>query len=103
MAKDKDLPHRTWSALRESWLEHIPTDFSPSDINALSLVKQAVGKIEDKAAIPLISGLREHAFTDALFIRAKSLYCIQCGINSNDRGFSTWSSMAMYEACFFSA
>jgi hypothetical protein len=103
MATEKDLPHRTWSALRELWLEHVPADLTPADIDSLSRVVHAHGHPIDRAPIPLVSGLREQALSEALFVRAKSLYCLECGIRSNDEGFATWSSMTMYEACFFAA
>lgn len=103
MSTEKDLPHRTWSSLRDLWLEHVPPDLDPSDVDISMLLGMAATKIADKQTLNGAAGLREQTLRDVLFLRQKSLYCISCAESCSDNGFSTWSGPTMYDACFFLA
>lgn len=103
MANYKDLPPRSWSRLKDHWIEHIPLQFSVANGSIEPLIALSGRSLTDKGIIEKVPQLRETVLTLSLHLRAKGLYCIRAARDMNERGFPTWSSLLMYDACFFIA
>lgn len=99
----KDIPHPNWDAMVDHWLGHIPANLIPPSVNVEELVRLSGNQLTDKQQLDLIGGVRERTFGDIVFLRDKALYCYRICGTLNDGGHSTWTALAMYDACFFAA
>lgn len=101
----KALPARDWNEIVEIWYNHIPDDIfgTVKSNNIDQFLRLNNVELEDKKEIELIPHLREYSFSLSLFLRLKSLYCINTAKEMNSQGFPTWAALLMYDSCFFSA
>jgi hypothetical protein len=99
----KDIPHPNWDTLQDLWLNHIPGGLIPPTASVESLLKLSASEPKDKSELDLVAGVRERTFGDAIFLRDKALYCYSASAALNSAGYSTWTLLSMYDACFFSA
>lgn len=97
----KNVPHRSWASVQEHWLGNIPPDMLPSGVPVEELIRLSGIVLEDKTAIGLVAGVRERTLAEALFLRDKALYCFEACGPLNSSGHSTWTALAMYDACFY--
>jgi hypothetical protein len=110
MSVIKQLTHPSWDQRRDDWLSCIPSGLNSPTLDAEKLIhiSQVIPpntKLKDlnNEQINLVPDLRERTFSDALFLRNKSLHCFQTAKKLLLDGYSTWSAITMYEASFFAA
>lgn len=103
MANYKDLPARSWPKLRDQWIEHIPLEFTAMGGSVEPLLNLQGVSLGDKIIIERVPQLRETILALSFHLRLKGLYCIRAAREMNEKGYPTWATLLMYDACFFSA
>jgi hypothetical protein len=103
VAQVKDIAQPNWSVLRDHWLNHVPADFVSEAVSVEELLRLSLVVTTDRTEIELVPGLRERTLEDIIYLRDKAIYCFDTTGALNQSGYSTWTALSMYDACFFAA
>lgn len=108
MSALKNLPHRQWAVLRDLWIDHLPDiDFRAQmpepTLWHLPELKDRLKSAQPGTDLPYVEGARESVFREAVILTRKFAYSRAAAREAGQSGFSTWSVVSGYDACFYGA